>query len=91
MDRVTKSAHFLATRETWSMKKLAETYIKEFFKIHGVPLSIVSNRDNRFTSRFWRCMQEEMGTKLCLNITYHPQMDRQSEKTIQTLEDMLHA
>ena len=91
VDRFTKSAHFLATRENWPMEKLAELYVKEIVRVHGVPLSIVSDRDSRFTSRFWKSVHDEMGTKLCLSTAYHPQTDGQSERTIQTLEYMLRA
>ncbi|GJT39312.1 putative reverse transcriptase domain-containing protein [Tanacetum coccineum] len=56
---------------------------------HGVPISIISDRDNRFTSRFWQSMQEALGTRLDMSTAYHPQTDGQSEPTIQTLEDML--
>lgn len=59
--------------------------------LHGVPLSIVSDRDSRFTSRFWQSFQKSLGTKLNLSTAYHPQTDGQSERTIQTLEDMLRA
>jgi hypothetical protein len=59
--------------------------------LHGVPESIVSDRDPRFTPRFWKSLQEAMGTKLRFNTAYHPQTDGQSERTIQTLEDMLRA
>lgn len=60
-------------------------------KAHGVPLSIVSNRDPRFTSRFWVSLQEALGSKLKLSSAYHPQTDGQSERTIQSLEDFLRA
>ena len=86
-----KSAHFIFARDNWSIDKLDETYVEEIVRIHGVPLSIMSDRDSRFTSRFWRSLQRAMGTKLCLSTMYHPQTDRQSDKTIQTLEDMLQA
>jgi len=58
-------------------------------KLHGVPSSIVSDRDPRFTSRFWKSFQEALGSKLRLSSAYHPQTDRQSERTIQSLEDLL--
>nr|GEW01697.1 putative reverse transcriptase domain-containing protein [Tanacetum cinerariifolium] len=58
---------------------------------HGVPISIISDRDSRFTSRFWQSMQEALGTRLDMSTAYHPQTDGQSERTIQTLEDMLRA
>ena len=59
--------------------------------MHGVPTSIVSNRDARFTSRFWQSFQEAMSTELQMSLAYHPQMDGQSKRTIQILEDMLRA
>ncbi|KAI3691688.1 hypothetical protein L6452_31490 [Arctium lappa] len=89
VDRLTKSAHFLAMRETLPMDKLAKLYIDEVISRHGVPLSIVSDRDSRFTSHFWNGLQKELGTRVKLSTTYHPQTDGQSERTIQTLEDML--
>ncbi|KAD3640213.1 hypothetical protein E3N88_29436 [Mikania micrantha] len=89
IDRLTKSAHFLPMRETYSMDKLAKLYINEIVVRHGVPLSIISDRDSRFTSRFWQSLQKSLGTQLNLSTAYHPQTDGQSERTIQTLEDML--
>ncbi|KAD4180551.1 hypothetical protein E3N88_29142 [Mikania micrantha] len=89
IDRLTKSAHFLPMRETFTMDKLAKLYINEIVVRHGVPLSIISDRDNRFTSRFWQSLQKSLGTQLNLSTAYHPQTDGQSERTIQTLEDML--
>ncbi|KAD4888554.1 hypothetical protein E3N88_20627 [Mikania micrantha] len=70
---------------------MAEIYVREVVSRHGVPVTIISDRDTRFTSRFWRNFQEELGTKLLLSTAYHPQTDGQSERTIQTLEDMLRA
>ncbi|KAK1432009.1 hypothetical protein QVD17_08873 [Tagetes erecta] len=91
VDRLTKSAHFIPIREAYSSERMAEEYINEVVSRHGVPVSIVSDRDTRFTSRFWRKFQCEMGTKLLISTAYHPQTDGQSERTIQTLEDMLRA
>ncbi|KAK9055581.1 hypothetical protein SSX86_026665 [Deinandra increscens subsp. villosa] len=91
VDRLTKSAHFIPIREKYSSKRMATVYINEIVSRHGVPVSIVSDRDTRFTSKFWREFQAEMGTKLLLSTAYHPQTDGQSERTIQTLEDMLRA
>ena len=91
VDRLTKSAHFLPIKETFSMERLAKLYVDEIVSLHGVPLSIISDRDSRFTSRFWTSFQESMGTRLNLSTAYHPQTDGQSERTIQTLEDMLRA
>ncbi|KAI3696894.1 hypothetical protein L6452_29499 [Arctium lappa] len=89
VDRLTKSAHFLPMRETLPMDKLAKLYIDEVVSRHGIPLSIVSDRDSRFTSNFWDGFQKELGTRVKLSTAYHPQTDGQSERTIQTLEDML--
>ncbi|KAI3746207.1 hypothetical protein L6452_08631 [Arctium lappa] len=89
VDRLTKSAHFLAMRETLPIDKLAKLYIDEVVSRHGIPLSIVSDRDSRFTSRFWEALQQELGTRVNLSTTYRPQTDGQSERKIQTLEDML--
>ncbi|GJU51168.1 reverse transcriptase domain-containing protein [Tanacetum coccineum] len=91
VDRLTKSAHFLAIREDYSTEKLAKIYIDEIVARHGVPVSIISDRDGRFTSRCWQTVQKALGTRLDISTAYHPQMDGQSERTIQTLVDMLRA
>ncbi|GJZ54848.1 putative reverse transcriptase domain-containing protein [Tanacetum coccineum] len=91
VDRLTKSAHFLAIREDYSMEKLARLYIDEIVARHGVTVSIISDQDGRFTSRFWQTLQKALGTRLDMSTAYHPQTDGQSERTIQTLEDMLRA
>ncbi|XP_058762909.1 uncharacterized protein LOC131636300 [Vicia villosa] len=89
VDRLTKSAHFIPINISFPLVKLAEIYIKIIVKLHGVPLSIVSDRDPRFTSEFWKSLQEALGSKLKLSLAYHPQTDGQSERTIQSLEDLL--
>ncbi|GJZ29957.1 reverse transcriptase domain-containing protein [Tanacetum coccineum] len=91
VDRLTKSAHFLAIREDYSTEKLARLYTDEIVARHGVPVSIISDRDARFTSRLWQTFQKALGTRLDMSTAYHPQTDGQSERTIQTLEDMLRA
>ncbi|GJV49333.1 putative reverse transcriptase domain-containing protein [Tanacetum coccineum] len=91
VDRLTKSAHFLPMKKTDSIEKLAQLYLKEIVCKHGVPTSIISDRDILFTSRFWKSLQEAMGTQLDMSIAYHPEIDGQSETTIQMLEDMLRA
>ncbi|GJT36085.1 retrotransposon protein, putative, ty3-gypsy subclass [Tanacetum coccineum] len=82
VDRLTKSAYFLPMGEDYKMERLAR---------HGVLISIISDLDSRFTSRFWQSMQEALGTRLDMSTAYHPQTNGQSEHTIQTLEDMLRA
>jgi hypothetical protein len=91
VDRLTKSAHFIPIRMNYSLDKLAELYVNEIVRLHGVPVSIVSDRDPRFTSRFWGSLQKALGTKLNFSTAFHPQTDGQSERTIQILEDMLRA
>ncbi|GJW78393.1 putative reverse transcriptase domain-containing protein [Tanacetum coccineum] len=91
VDRLTKSAHFIPTRETDSMETLTRLYIKEIVSRHGVPISIISDRDSHFTSRFWQSLQSALGTQLDMSTSYHPETDWQSERTIQTLEYMLRA
>ncbi|GKF59958.1 reverse transcriptase domain-containing protein [Tanacetum coccineum] len=71
------------------METLTRLYIKEIFSWHGVPISVISDRDSHFTSRFWQSLQNALGTQLDMSMAYHPKTDRQSERTIQTLEDML--
>lgn len=73
------------------MEKLARIYIDKIVSLHGVPLSIISDRDSRFISQFCWMLQKALGTKIDLSTTYHPQTDGQTERTIQTLEDMLRA
>ena len=71
------------------MDRLAEFYVSEIFKLHGIPLLIVSNCDPWFTSRFWKELQLAFGTRLNFSTAFHPQIDGQSERVIQVLEDML--
>ncbi|GJU10978.1 reverse transcriptase domain-containing protein [Tanacetum coccineum] len=91
VDRLTKSAHFIPTRETDSMETLTRLYIKEIVSRHGVPISIISDHDSHFTSRFWKSLQRALGTQLDMSTAYHPETDGLSERTIQTLEYMLRA
>ncbi|GJS16262.1 putative reverse transcriptase domain-containing protein [Tanacetum coccineum] len=91
VDRLTKSVHFIPTRETDSMETLTRLYIKEIISRHGVPISIISDRDSHFTSRFWQSLQSALCTQLDMSTAYHPETDGQSEGTIQTLKDMLRA
>nr|GEU44658.1 putative reverse transcriptase domain-containing protein [Tanacetum cinerariifolium] len=91
VDRLTKSAHFLPMKETDPMEKLARLYQKEVVTRHEIPVSIICERDPRFTSKFWKAFQKAMGTRLDMSTAYHPETNGQSERTIQTLEDMLRA
>ncbi|GJT33356.1 putative reverse transcriptase domain-containing protein [Tanacetum coccineum] len=77
VDRLTKSALFLPMREDYKMDRLARLYLNEIVARHGVSISIISDRDSRFTSRFWQSMQEALGTHLDMSTAYHPQTDSQ--------------
>jgi hypothetical protein len=72
VDRLTKSALFLPMKMTDSVDKLVQLYINEVIRLYGVPISIISDWDPRFTSRLWPSLQRAMGTKLNLSTTFHP-------------------
>nr|GEV24672.1 putative reverse transcriptase domain, ribonuclease H-like domain, aspartic peptidase domain protein [Tanacetum cinerariifolium] len=91
VDRLTKFVIFTPIRETDPMDKLIRIYLKEVVTRHGIPVSIISDHDPRFASNFWRSLQNALGTRLDMSIEYHPKTDGQSERTIQTFEDMLRA
>ncbi|GKA32405.1 putative reverse transcriptase domain-containing protein [Tanacetum coccineum] len=91
VDRLTKSAYLLPMRETDLTEKLTGLYMKEIVARHGIPVSIISDRDSHFTLRVWQSLHKALGTQLNLSTAYHPQTDGQSERTIQTIEDMLRA
>ena len=91
VDRLTKSAHFLGMKTTDTTETLSQLYIREIVRLHGIPLSIVSDRDSRFVARFWQSLQQAMGTELRFSTAFHPQMNGQSERVIQVVEDMLRA
>ncbi|GKE96565.1 putative reverse transcriptase domain-containing protein, partial [Tanacetum coccineum] len=89
VDPLTKYAHFLPIRENDPLDKLAMLYLNKIVARHGIPVLILYDRDGRFTSNFWRSFQKALGTDLSMSTVYHPKTDGQSERTIQTLEDML--
>ncbi|KAA0032356.1 ty3-gypsy retrotransposon protein [Cucumis melo var. makuwa] len=91
VDRLTKSAHFVPGKSTYTASKWAQLYMSEIVRLHGVPVSIVSDRDARFTSKFWKGLQTAMGTRLDFSTAFHPQTDDQTERLNQVLEDMLRA
>nr|GFB73038.1 putative reverse transcriptase domain-containing protein [Tanacetum cinerariifolium] len=86
IDRLRKSAYFLPMRENDSMEKLMKLYMKEVVTRHGVPVSIISDRDGRFTSQFWQALHKALGTRLDMSMANRPETDGQSVRTIQTLE-----
>ncbi|KAF3640037.1 putative ribonuclease H protein-like [Capsicum annuum] len=91
IDRMTKSAHFLPVRTSYSSKDYTKLYIRELVRLHGVPLSIILDKGTQFTSYFWKAFQKGLGTKVYLSTAFYPQIDGQAERTIQTLKNMLRA
>ncbi|KAL4323312.1 hypothetical protein GQ457_11G027170 [Hibiscus cannabinus] len=86
VDRLTKSTHFIPIQTNYIVDKLAKFYISEIVRLHGVPLSIISDRDSKLTSQFWQALHDALGTSLDFSTTFHPQTDGQSERVIQILE-----
>ena len=75
VDKLTKSTHFIPVRMDYSTDRLAELYVEEIVQLHGVSSSTMSDRDQRFTSRLWKKLQSDLGTKLKFSTTFHPQID----------------
>ncbi|KAK8930526.1 hypothetical protein KSP39_PZI016396 [Platanthera zijinensis] len=88
-DRLTKVAHFLPNKRDDSVEVLAKLYVEQIVRLHGVPCSIISDRDGRFTSNDWRLIHQLLGTKLKFSTVFHPQTDGQTERTNRTMADML--
>jgi transposase InsO family protein len=91
VDRLTKGAHFIPVKTTYSGPQLAELYVSRIVCLHGVPKKIVFDRGTQFTSRFWERLHEALDTQPCFSFAYHPQTDGQTERVNQILEDMLRA
>jgi bacterioferritin (cytochrome b1) len=91
VDRLTKSIHFKLVHTNYNTQKYAEIYIARILCLHGVPKMIVSDRGSQFITHFWEQLHASLGTHLIQSSTYHPQMDGQTERVDQILEDMLRA
>jgi hypothetical protein len=91
VDHLTKSAHFIPIKTSYSSAVLVELYMYQIDCLHGVPKKIVSDRGTQFTSHFWQQLHEALGTDFNFSSTYHPQIDGQTERINQILEDMLRA
>jgi transposase InsO family protein len=91
VDMFSKMVHFVPTRTTATAPDTARIFFDNVFKLHGLPKSIVSDRDAKFTSRFWKSLFNTLGTKLAMSTAFHPQTDGQTERANRTLEDMLRA
>ena len=82
---------FLVVRMTFTLEEFYKLYVREIVRLHGVPVSIILDRDPKFTTQFWKSFQRSMGTQLRISIAFNSHTDGQSERTIQVLEDMLRA
>jgi hypothetical protein len=91
VDRLTKTAHFIAIHTTYLVQQYAELYMDQIVRLHGIPKTIISDRGTQFIARFWEQLHECLGTKLIHNSSYHPQTDGQTERINQILEDILRA
>ena len=91
VDRLTKVAHFLPVKTTYTGPQLAALYMERIVCLHGVPKKIMSDRGTQFMSHFWQTAHSLLGIKLNFSTAYHPQTDGQTERTNQILEDMLRA
>jgi hypothetical protein len=91
IDRLTKVAHFIPVKTTFRGATLAQIYLKEIVRLHGIPRKIVSDRGTQFTSKFWMSLHQALGTKLDFSTAYHPQSDGQIERVNKVLEDLLRA
>ncbi|WMV29720.1 hypothetical protein MTR67_023105 [Solanum verrucosum] len=91
VDKLTKSTHFIPVRVTHTAKQLTYIYLRDIVQLHGVPISIISDRGARFTTKFWKSFKKSLGTQVELSTTFHPQTDGQSERVIQILTDLFRA
>jgi transposase InsO family protein len=89
VEKLTKDAHFVPVKTTHTTANIAEIYMREIARLHGIPRTIVSDRDTKFTSNFWRGLFKGFGTNLNFSTTYHPQSDGKTERVNRIIEDML--
>ena len=91
VDRLTKMARFIPTKCDVKTPKLARLFVENLYQLYGLPVDIVSDRDRKFNSHFWREIFKRLDTKLSMSIVEHPQTDGQTKRVNQILEDMLQA
>jgi hypothetical protein len=89
VDKLSKVAHFILVKSTCKVIYIANIFMKEIFRLHGMPKEIISDRDTKFTSNFWKSLFAGFETKLLFSMVYHPQTDGQTKRVNQVLEDML--
>eukprot|EP00253_Pinus_taeda_P012641 PITA_12641 len=91
VDKLSKAAHFIPVQSTYRAPQIAHVFMQNVFRLHGLPKVIISDRDVKFTSAFWRTLFADLGTQLNFSTAYHPQTDGQTERVNQVVEDMLRA
>lgn len=91
VDKLTKQVHFVASKTKDTASDVARIFFDNIFRLHGMPTVIVSDRDTKFTSRFWQELHRLMDVKLAMSTAFHPQIDGQTERANQTLESILRA
>lgn len=91
VDKLTKVAHLIPVKQTATAHDIAQVFVREIVRLHGIPARIISDRDAKFTSKFWQAMFQSLGTRLNLSSAYHPETDGQTERVNQVIEDMLRA
>jgi hypothetical protein len=89
MDKLSKSAHFIPVKSTFKAINIAEIFMKEIFRLHGIPKMVILDRDIKFTSTFWKELFARINTNLNFSTSYHPQTDGQTKRTNQIIQDML--
>ena len=89
VDYLTKVAHLIPVKKNFTASDIARIFIKEIFRLHGLPKRIVSDRDAKFTSNFWTSLFKRIGTQLNFSTAYHPETDGQTERVNQVIEDIL--
>ena len=89
VDKLSKSSHFILVKSTCKAIDITQIFMKEIFRLHGMPREIISDRDTKFTSKFWKSLMAGLETKLLFSTAYHPQTDGQTKRVNQILEDML--
>ena len=89
IDKFSKSTHFIPVKSTFKSINIVEIFMKEIFRVHGIPKMVISDRDVKFTSAFWKELFARINNNLNLSTSYHPQTYGQTERTNQIIEDML--
>jgi transposase InsO family protein len=91
VDRLTKVAHFVAVRTNYRIEQFADLHVDNILRLHGAPISIISDRGTQWVSKFWQSLYKAIGTHLDYSTVYHPQTNGQIERVNQILEDILRA